>query len=123
MFPITRTTVLTAMLAAGLGLLASAPAQADVLAVDRTRCGSALVTAKLEASGRQYEVDVEVYSGPRERWTITTRTPSGAVLNRIVRTTNREGEFDAWRYLQGRPNVVDVVAQGPAGRCIIRLQA
>lgn len=123
MFPITRTTVLTAILAAGLGLLAAAPARADVLAVDSTRCGSALVTAKLETDGRQYEVDVEVYSGPRERWTVTTRTPSGVVLNRIGRTTNREGEFDAWRYLQGRPDVVDVVAQGPAGRCTIRLQA
>lgn len=123
MIPFIRTSALTAGLAAGLGLLGSAPAQATVLAVDSVRCGSALVTAKLEADGRQYEVDVEVYSGPRERWTITTRTPSGAVLNRIVRTTNREGEFDAWRYLRSRPSVIDVLAQGPAGRCTIRLEA
>lgn len=123
MLPFIRTTALTAGLAAGLGLLASAPAQAAVLDVETVRCGTALVTAKLEADGRRYEVDVEVYSGPRERWTITTRTASGAVLNRFARTTNREGEFDAWRYLPSRPGMIDVVAQGPAGRCTIPLQA
>lgn len=120
---IVRTTVLTAGLATGLGLLASAPVQAAVLDVESVRCGTALVTAKLEADGRQREADVEVYSGPRERWTVTLASSSGEVLTRIVRTTNREGEFDAWRSLPSRPDVVNVVAEGPGGRCTIRLQA
>ncbi len=120
---VVRTTILSAAVATGLGLLASAPAQAAVLDVESVRCGTALVTAKLEADGRQREADVEVSSGPRERWTVTLSSSSGEVLKRIVRTTNREGEFDAWRTLPSRPDVVNVVAEGPSGRCTIRLQA
>lgn len=113
----------TVLLAAGFVAVPSVQASAAVLAIESARCGSAVVTAKLERDGRQREFDVEVYAGPRERWTVTVREPGGAVLQRISRTTNREGEFDAWRYLPTRPDAVDVVAQGPGGRCTIELRA
>lgn len=123
MIHVMRTGFAAAIVAAGLSSMPSASASGAVLAIESARCGDALVTAKLERDGRQREFDVEVYAGPRERWTVTVREPGGAVLQRIARTTDREGEFDAWRYLPTRPDAVDVVAQGPGGRCTIELRA
>lgn len=120
---VARTLATGTVLTIGLVGLPSGVASAAVLAVESARCGSALVTAKLERDGRQREFDVEVYAGPRERWTVTVREPGGAVLQRISRTTNREGEFDAWRYLPTKPDAVDVSVQGPGGRCTIDLRA
>lgn len=118
-----RTIAVAAALSVGLVALPSAPASAAVLARDSTRCGEALVTAKLEQDGREREIDVEVYAGPRERWTITVREPAGTVLQRIVRTTNREGEFDTWRSLPTRPDAVDVIAQSRGTTCSLQLRA
>lgn len=114
---------LAAVTTAAIAVAAAAPASAAVLASESSRCGSALVTATLERAGQQHEIDVEVYAGPRERWTLTVRDLQGRELERIVRTTNREGEFDAWRYLASRPHAVDVMAQGPGIRCSLELRA
>lgn len=104
-------------------VVAAAPAQAAVTDLDQARCGNALVTAKVERTPREFEVDVEVYAGPRERWVVTVKNGQGRTLERITRTTNREGEFDAWRYLPLAIDQVRVVARGPAGQlCTLDLR-
>jgi hypothetical protein len=88
-------------------------------------CGEALVTAKLQKEDRKQEVDVEVYSTSRgEKWRLEIRAGNGRVLHRINRTTDRDGAFDAWRYVPLNAKQLDVNLSGPAGQqCSITLAA
>ena len=120
----------TAMLAAaslgGTGLVGmGTAAYATELDREQKRCGSALVTAKLERDSREHEIDVEIYSDRRsERWRIVIADADGGVLHRLTRKTNREGEFDVWRSISGSIDGVSVKVRGPNGqRCTLQLQA
>jgi len=121
---------LTAVVAAtglgGAGLVGVATAaQASVLDREQKRCGSALVTAKLERDSREHEVDIEVYSDRGgERWRMIIKDADGDVLRTVNRMTNREGEFDVWRSIPGTIKDVVVDVRGPNGqRCTLQLQA
>jgi len=120
----------TALVAAlglgGAGLVGiGTAASATELDREQKRCGSALVTAKMERDSREHEVDVEIYSDRRgERWRIVIEDADGDVLHRIKRKTNREGEFDVWRSISGSIDEVSVKVRGPNGqRCTLGLQA
>lgn len=117
-----------AIIAASLAGLTAAsvsiapPASAATVDREQRMCGAALVSAELERDGRQREVDVEVESAPGERWTFVVRDRGGAVLARLAGTTNRDGDWDTWRYLPTRPDAVRITATGPAGTaCSLRL--
>src|SRR6056297_2321469 len=117
---------LTAAGLVGAGLVGAAgPAQATVLDREQKRCGSALVTAKLERDSREHEVDVEVYSQRRgERWRIVVRDADGEVLHRIKRKTNREGEFDVWRTVPRSDDRLKLRVKGPnKQRCTLTPRA
>lgn len=123
----TRTLVAAATAASlgGFGLVGVATAaQASVLDREQKRCGSAMVTAKLERDSREHEVDVEVYSQRGgERWRIVIKDADGDILRTVNRKTNREGEFDVWRSIPGTINDVSVDLRGPNGqRCTLELQ-
>jgi hypothetical protein len=111
------------LLALGAASLpAAAPASAATVDRAQRMCGPALVSAELERDGRQREIDVEVESGPGERWTFVVRDTAGQVLARLSGTTNRDGDWDTWRYLPTRPDTVRVTARGPEGQaCPMRL--
>ena len=120
------TAIMTAASLAGAGLVGvAAAAHASVLDREQKRCGSALVTAKLERDSREHEVDVEVYSQRGgERWRIVIKDADGDVLNSVNRKTNREGEFWMWRSIPGSVDVVNLEIRGPgAQKCTIQLQA
>lgn len=103
-------------------LPAAGPASAATIDRAQRMCGEALVSAELERDGRQREIDVEVESSPGERWAFVVRNASGRELTRLTGTTNRDGDWDEWRYLPNSPDVVRVVALGPDGRsCAMRL--
>jgi hypothetical protein len=118
--------VSTAVGIGGAGLVGVATvAQASVLDREQKRCGSAMVTAKLERDSREHEVDVEVYSQRGgERWRIVIKDGDGDVLRTVNRSTNREGEFWLWRSIPGSINEVSIDMRGPNGqRCTLTLQA
>lgn len=120
------TAAVTAAGLGGAGLVGVATAaQASVLDREQKRCGSALVTAKLERDSREHEVDIEIYSDRGgERWRMVIKDADGDVLRTINRKTNREGEFDVWRSIPGTINDVSVDVRGPNGqRCTLQLQA
>ena len=76
----------------------------------------------LEQERRKFEVDVEIYANPRERWTISFGTP-GRVTHTVTRTANREGEVNAWRYMPLRAKTIEVRATSAGGetcRAIVR---
>jgi hypothetical protein len=78
---------------------------------------------ELTREGRQLEADIEIYAGPRERWTVKI-SQNGRVAHTVTKTTNREGEFDFWRYLPSRSGTVDVRATSATGEtCSARLRA
>jgi hypothetical protein len=105
-----------------LGLSLAAPASARQGVVVECSAGG-LLTFELEREGRQWEADIEINAGPRERWTVTI-SQNGRVAHTVTRTTNREGEFDFWRYLPGRSGTVDVRATSSTGEtCSARLRA
>lgn len=117
----------TLIAATTLGVVATAlpvaaPASAATIDREQRMCGTALVNAELERDGRQREIDVEVESAPAERWTFVVRSASGRELVRLSGTTDRDGDWDDWRYLPTRPDAVRVVAIGPDGQsCAMRL--
>jgi hypothetical protein len=80
--------------------LAVAPASILDRAVATCSAGS-LMIVELDREGRQREVDVELYADPRERWVFTV-TQRGDRAITVVRSTNREGELDFWRYVTNR---------------------
>lgn len=119
-----RPATIAASLAGVTAASAIVAAPASAATVDRAQrmCGAAIVSAELERDGRQREVDVEVESAPGERWTFVVRDGGGNVLARLAGTTNRDGDWDAWRYLPTRPDAVRVTARGPEGQnCPMRL--
>ena len=88
----------------------------------RAECSrGSLLTLELTREGRQLEADVEIYAGPRERWTVTL-SQNGRVVHTVAKTTNREGEFDFWRYVPARNSAVEVRATSSTGEtCRARL--
>lgn len=105
-----------------LGLSLAAPASARQITTTQCSGGSQL-TLELTREGRQLEADIEIYAGPRERWTVKI-SQNGRVAHTVTKTTNREGEFDFWRYLPSRSGTVDVRATSATGEtCSARLRA
>ena len=112
----------TATLACALGVALVVPPAAaaatprdrvvDRAMVDCSR--GSMLQVDLERESRKYEVDVEIYASPRERWTITIGTP-GRVTHTLTRTTNREGELDAWRYMPASTKTIEVRATSASG--------
>lgn len=118
----TAALVTSAGLVGMLGLSLAAPASARQGVVAECSRGG-LLTLELEREGRQLEADIEINAGPRERWTVTI-SQNGRVAHTVTKTTNREGEFDFWRYLPGRSGTVDVRATSSGGEtCSARLRA
>lgn len=104
-----------------LGVSMAGPAMAN--AGVRAECSrGSLLTLELSREGRQLEADIEIYAGPRERWTVKI-SQNGRVAYTVTKTTNREGEFDFWRYLPARNSAVDVRATSATGEtCSARLR-
>jgi hypothetical protein len=73
-----------------------------------------MLQVDLEREGRKFEVDVEIYAAPRERWTVTIGTP-GRVTHSFTRTTNREGELNGWRYMPRSSGTIEVRARAADG--------
>jgi hypothetical protein len=118
----TAALVTSASLAGVLGLSLAAPASARQGVVAECSRGG-LLMVELEREGRQWEADIEIYAGPRERWTVKI-SQNGRVAHTVTRTTNREGEFDFWRYLPGRSGTIDVRATSSTGEtCSAKLRA
>ena len=113
--------VTSAALASVLGVSLAAPAGAK--SGVRAECSrGSMLTLELTREGRQLEADIEIYAGPRERWTVTI-AQNGRVVLTVAKTTNREGEFDFWRYLPARNSAVDVRATSSTGEtCSARLR-
>ena len=68
----------------------------------------------LERERRKFEVDVEIYATPRERWTITIGKP-GRVTHSVTRSANREGELNVSRYMSARAKAFEVTATSARG--------
>ena len=113
--------VVAAGLVGALGLSLAAPAVArQITTSDCSRGG--LLTLELTREGRQLEADIEIYAGPRERWTVTF-AQNGRVVHTVAKTTNRDGEFDFWRYMPARTSAVEVRATSATGEtCSARLR-
>lgn len=116
------TFVTVAGLASALSLSLAAPASArQITTSDCSRGG--MLTLELTREGRQWEADIEIYAGPRERWTVKV-SQNGRLAHTVTKTTNRDGEFDFWRYLPGRSGTVDVRATSSTGEtCSAQLRA
>ena len=109
-------------LASALSLSLAAPASARQITTSDCSRGS-LLTLELTREGRQLEADIEIYAGTRERWTVKI-SQNGRLAHTVTKTTNRDGEFDFWRYLPGRSGTVDVRAtSSPGETCSARLRA
>ena len=112
----------SAALACTLGASLALPAAASAAAsrdrvVDRAfvECSrGSMLQVDLEREWRKFEVDVEIYAKPRERWTVTFGTP-GRVTHTVTRSANREGELNAWRYLPTRIKTIEVRATSATG--------
>ena len=110
------------VIACGTALALAAPTAAqattardrvvDRVFVECTR-GSTL-QVDLERERRKFEVDVEIYAAPRERWTITFGT-KGRVVHTVSRSANREGEVNVWRYMSTRTKTIEVRATSAGG--------
>ena len=109
-------TALACALGATLATPAAAAATRDRIAdrafVDCSR--GSMLQVDLEREGRKFEVDVEIYAAPRERWTITIGTP-GRVTHTLTRSANREGEVNAWRYMPASTKTIEVRATSATG--------
>lgn len=95
---------------------AGPPAQRDRIA-DRAvvQCSQgSMLQVDLERERRKFEVDIEIYAAPRERWTVTIGAP-GRVKHTFTRMTNREGELDAWRYMPRSSGTIEVRARAADG--------
>ncbi len=116
------TAVVTCVGLAGvLGLSLAAPASARQITTSECSRGS-LLTLELTREGRQLESDIEIYAGPRERWTVTI-SQNGRVAHTVAKSTNRDGEFDFWRYMPSRSGAVEVRATSSTGEtCSVRLR-
>ena len=112
----------SAALACALGAALVVPPAASAVAprdrvIDRAivDCSrGAVLQVDLEREWRKFEVDLEIYAAPRERWTITIGTP-GRVAHALTRTTNREGELDAWRHMPASAKTIEVRATSASG--------
>ena len=103
-------------LALAVPAAAGATVQRDCIA-DRAfvQCSKgSMLQVDLEREGRKFEVDVEIYAAPRERWTVTIGTP-GRVTHSFTRTTNREGELNGWRYMPRSSGTIEVRARAADG--------
>ncbi len=103
-------------LAVAVPAVAGATAQRDRIS-DRAfvQCSQgSMMQVDLEREGRKFEVDVEIYADPRERWTVTIGKP-GRVKHSFTRTTNREGELNGWRYMPRSSGTIEVRARAADG--------
>lgn len=103
-------------LALAMPAAAGATVQRDRIA-DRAfvQCSKgSMLQVDLEREGRKFEVDVEIYAAPRERWTVTIGTP-GRVTHSFTRSTNREGELNGWRYMPRSSGTIEVRARAADG--------
>ena len=103
-------------LALAVPAVAGATVQRDRIA-DRAfvQCSKgSMLQVDLERERRKFEVDVEIYGAPRERWTVTIGTP-GRVTHTFTRTTNREGELNGWRYMPRSSGTIEVRARAADG--------
>jgi hypothetical protein len=117
----TAAVVTSVGLASVLGLSLAAPASARQITTSECSRGGQ-ITLELTREGRQLEADIEIYAGSRERWTVTI-SQKGRVVNTTMKTTNREGEFDFWRYMPSRSGAVEVRATSSTGEtCRARLR-
>lgn len=120
----------TAIIAAAtIGLLGVVVAPAGHAAparkIDRSNVdctmGSRMETS-LERSQQRLEVDVDIMGEPRVGWTVNIYQGNRRV-HHVTRTTNRDGEFDFYRYLNDRSARIQVRAQSSAGetcRAVLR---
>ena len=95
---------------------AGATAQRDRIA-DRAfvQCSAgSMLQVDLEREWRKFEVDIEIYAAPRERWTVTIGT-AGSVTHTFTKSTDREGELDGWRYVPRTSGVIEVRARAADG--------
>lgn len=108
-------------LASVLGVSLAAPASARQITTSECSRGGQ-ITLELTREGRQLEADIEIYAGPRERWTVTI-SQNGRVAHTVAKSTNRDGEFDFWRYMPSRSGAVEVRATSSTGEtCSVRLR-
>ena len=112
----------TGAIACGTALAVAVPAVAGAT-VQRDRISDrafvqcskgSMMQVDLEREGRKFEVDVEIYAAPRERWTVTIGKP-GRVKHTFTRTTNREGELNGWRYMPRSSGTIEVRARTADG--------
>lgn len=112
----------SAALACALGATLAMPAAASA-ATPRDRIADrafvdcsrgSMLQVDLEREWRKFEVDIEIYAAPRERWTITIGTP-GRVTHTLTRNANREGELNAWRYMPASTKTIEVRATSARG--------
>lgn len=73
-----------------------------------------MMEVDLELEGRRFEVDIEIYGDPRERWNMTIGTPA-RVTHTLSRVANREGEVNAWRYMPASTKSIEVRATSQNG--------
>ena len=106
-------------------VVGASPASAQMLDRVGTTCGQAVVTVKFQQEEAKREVDVEVYSTSRgEKWRVEFRNAKGKLLNRMNRTTGRDGAFDVWRFVPPKSKKIDVNVTGPSDQnCSISLTA
>lgn len=118
--------IVIATVTSGLIALGSVPstAMAPQRVIDRAsaECSQgALMQVDLSREGRKLEADVEIYTEPRERWTVTF-SQSGTIAHQVKRNANREGELNVWRYLPARNAVVEVNAKSQTGEsCAVKV--
>lgn len=105
-------TILALAVPAPAGATATRDRLADRAVVDCSR--GSMLQVDLEREGRKYEVDIEIYATPRERWTVTIGT-AGRVVHTLTKTANREGELDAWRYMPVATGAIEVRATSARG--------
>ena len=112
----------TGAIACGTALALAVPAAAGAT-VQRDRIADrafvqcsqgSMLQVDLERERRKFEVDVEIYATPRERWTVTIGT-AGRVTHTFTKSTNREGELNGWRYMPRTTGVIEVRARAADG--------
>jgi hypothetical protein len=122
-----KTTVLITAAIVGLTGMAATPAAnaAPARKIDRSNvdCSNgARMETSLERSARRLEVDVDIEGEPRVIWTVRIYQGDRRV-HTVTRTTNRDGEFDFYRYLNDGTSPIRVTARSASGetcRAVLR---
>ena len=102
---------------ASFSIIPVAQAAAPARVIDRvivTCSQGSELEVSLERDGRRVEVDMDMYTDPRQRWSVTVRQ-SGRTVATVNVTANREGEWNRWRYLPSTTGTVNVQARSATG--------